>query len=223
MKLKYYLRGIGLGIIFATIVMTVSAKVHNNGLSNEQIIKEATKLGMVMPESESQKKDTQLQEQESENETTQVTALQQESQMQSETESQSQQSSEMQQETQSQEFSESQVSSQTTSDTQNQEVEIVLTQDTYISSHGGEVKITKSQDNPTKEIIMHIKFGATSEDVAEVLYACGYIESIESFNRYMSSNAYNRKVRTGEKVIQAGATYEEIARILLTKYEDEIE
>lgn len=219
MKLKYYLRGIGLGIIFATIVMTVSANIHNNYLSKEQIIEEATKLGMVMPES--QKKDTQLQEQESENENTQINTLQQESEMPSESESQ--QSSEIQQETQTQESLETQVSSQTSSDIQNQDMEIILTQDTYVSSHGGEVIITKSQDNPTKEIIMTIKFGATSEDVAEVLYECGYIESIESFNRYMSSNAYNRKVRTGEKVIQAGSTYEEIARILLTKYEDEIE
>ena len=50
MKLKYYLRGIGMGILFATIVMTVSSVVHNNNLSDEIIIKEAKKLGMIMPE-----------------------------------------------------------------------------------------------------------------------------------------------------------------------------
>ena len=52
MKLKYYLRGLGMGILFATIVMTVSSVVHNNNLSEETIIKEAKKLGMVMPETE---------------------------------------------------------------------------------------------------------------------------------------------------------------------------
>lgn len=50
MKFKYYLRGMGMGIIFATLVMTVSSVIHNNNLSDEKIIKEATKLGMVMPE-----------------------------------------------------------------------------------------------------------------------------------------------------------------------------
>ena len=50
MKLKYYLRGLGMGILFATIVMTVSSVVHNNNLSEETIIKEAQKLGMIMPE-----------------------------------------------------------------------------------------------------------------------------------------------------------------------------
>ena len=51
MKLKYYLRGIGIGVIVATLIMTVSSVIHNNNLSDEVIIKEALKLGMVMPES----------------------------------------------------------------------------------------------------------------------------------------------------------------------------
>lgn len=54
MKLKYYLRGLGMGVIFATLIMTVSSVIHNNNLSEETIIKEARKLGMVMPEEESE-------------------------------------------------------------------------------------------------------------------------------------------------------------------------
>lgn len=48
MKLKYYLRGVGIGIIFATLVMTVSGLEHKYNISEEYIIKEARKLGMVM-------------------------------------------------------------------------------------------------------------------------------------------------------------------------------
>jgi len=54
MKLKYYLRGVGLGVIVATLIMTVSSVVHNNNLSTERIMKEAKKLGMIMPESETE-------------------------------------------------------------------------------------------------------------------------------------------------------------------------
>lgn len=50
MKLKYYLRGLGMGIIFATLVLTISSVIHNNNLSEEKIIKEAQKLGMIMPD-----------------------------------------------------------------------------------------------------------------------------------------------------------------------------
>jgi len=50
MKLKYYLRGVGIGIIFATLVMTVSALVHKYNLSDEYIMREARKLGREMKE-----------------------------------------------------------------------------------------------------------------------------------------------------------------------------
>ncbi len=49
MKLKYYLRGIGVGIIFSTIIMLI---VGNSAkMSDAEIIKEAEKLGMVLTES----------------------------------------------------------------------------------------------------------------------------------------------------------------------------
>lgn len=48
MKLKYYLRGVGIGVIFATLVMTISGLEHKYNISEEYIIKEARKLGMVM-------------------------------------------------------------------------------------------------------------------------------------------------------------------------------
>lgn len=38
-----------MGIVFATLVLTVSSVIHNNNLSDEKIIAEAKKLGMVMP------------------------------------------------------------------------------------------------------------------------------------------------------------------------------
>ena len=55
MKLKYYLRGIGIGVIVATLIMSISSVIHNNNLSEETIIKEAQKLGMVMPENTEEK------------------------------------------------------------------------------------------------------------------------------------------------------------------------
>lgn len=39
-----------MGILFATIILTISGVIHNNNLSEEKIIKEAKKLGMIMPE-----------------------------------------------------------------------------------------------------------------------------------------------------------------------------
>lgn len=50
MKLKYYLRGVGIGIIVTTIILMIAYSGHKTELTNEEIIKRAEKLGMVMKE-----------------------------------------------------------------------------------------------------------------------------------------------------------------------------
>lgn len=50
MKLKYYLRGLGIGIIMTTIILMIS--FSRKKLSDEEVIKRAEELGMVMKEEE---------------------------------------------------------------------------------------------------------------------------------------------------------------------------
>lgn len=50
MKLKYYLRGLGIGIIITTIVLTISYSGRKLELTDEEIIQRAEELGMVMEE-----------------------------------------------------------------------------------------------------------------------------------------------------------------------------
>ena len=51
MRFKYYLRGCGLGIVFTAIIL--SAAFHTRGekeVSDEEVIRRAEALGMVLPE-----------------------------------------------------------------------------------------------------------------------------------------------------------------------------
>lgn len=50
MKLKYYLRGLGIGIIVTTIILAISFSDKEVEISDAEIIARATILGMVMPE-----------------------------------------------------------------------------------------------------------------------------------------------------------------------------
>lgn len=50
MRFKYYLRGAGIGVIVATLVLSVAFLFHDN-ISDEEVIRRAMKLGMVMQES----------------------------------------------------------------------------------------------------------------------------------------------------------------------------
>lgn len=51
MKLKYYLRGLGLGIVLTAILMGVTLGRNTSKMSDEEIIKRAKQLGMVEAES----------------------------------------------------------------------------------------------------------------------------------------------------------------------------
>lgn len=50
MKLKYYLRGLGIGIIITTLVLMIAYSGYKTEITDEEIIQRAKELGMVMKE-----------------------------------------------------------------------------------------------------------------------------------------------------------------------------
>lgn len=50
MKLKYYLRGLGIGIIITTIILSIVSGKDSKSMSDEEVIARASELGMVMEE-----------------------------------------------------------------------------------------------------------------------------------------------------------------------------
>lgn len=48
MKFKYYLRGAGVGLIVAAVILMIAFSKHNIKLTDDDIIKRAEELGMVM-------------------------------------------------------------------------------------------------------------------------------------------------------------------------------
>lgn len=49
MKLKYYIRGFGVGIIFTALILSMLRTPEKNVMSNEEIMEQAKELGMVDP------------------------------------------------------------------------------------------------------------------------------------------------------------------------------
>ena len=74
MRFKYYLKGLGMGIIVTTIIMAVSCMIHNNNLSDQEIIKKAMELGMIMPESQDDSKNDLFGNHEKESQVTESTS-----------------------------------------------------------------------------------------------------------------------------------------------------
>jgi hypothetical protein len=53
LRFKYYLRGLGLGIIITTIILTISVRLQGGIMTDDRVIERATELGMVIPEDDS--------------------------------------------------------------------------------------------------------------------------------------------------------------------------
>ncbi len=51
MRLKYYMRGLGVGILISTVVLFVAFRFQKVEISDEEVIQRAKELGMVMDDS----------------------------------------------------------------------------------------------------------------------------------------------------------------------------
>jgi hypothetical protein len=52
LKLKYYLRGLGIGIIVTTLIFAISIKSRGGIMTDDRVIERAKELGMVIPTAE---------------------------------------------------------------------------------------------------------------------------------------------------------------------------
>lgn len=59
-----------------------------------------------------------------------------------------------------------------------------------------------------------ISSGDSSDSVSHKLFEAGYIDSETKFNDYLIKNGYDRRIRVGEKNIPQGSDYKKIAEII---------
>lgn len=187
MKFKYYLRGLGIGILFATIILAISYHKNNqSAMSDSDIISAAKKLGMDFVDSTEGVESTQGIE----------TTQGQETQGQ-ETQSQETQS----QETQSQETESQETESQ---ETQVQETE---SQETESGSSTEEIKTAKI--TVTNDISWRMVFNSLED--------AGIIKDGNELYEYYNDKYSDVYLQNGTFEIPSGASYDEIIKILSTK------
>jgi len=196
MKLKYYLRGLGMGIIFATLVLTVSSAIHNNNLSEEKIIEEAKKLGMIMlDETESNQSGLWAT-----NDTTEAT----------------EQESVLETENDSNDSSETETASETSESTEGitSEEDAQVQEETTEDEKKEEGKPVTGEDGQTY-IIINVYPGDTARMIAERLYTNELVDDAEAFRKYLGQTGRANTLNVGEFMIPVGATYEQVFNALL--------
>lgn len=192
MRLKYYLRGLGLGIIFAVIIMMIGFHGNKQSMSDTEIIEKAKTLGMVeaknisgtvADEYNSEKTDSSATNSDA---SSQKAEIEQDSQMQ---DSQTAQEDTQQEDTQ-------QEAAQPAADAKQETVEPQDAVTTYTIS-------VTSQD--------------TCRTIAEKLKALNLVDDAEQFRIYMGQKGADHFIADGEHVIPQGASYDDIITILTQK------
>ena len=199
MKLKYYLRGLGTGILFATIILFVSYAYR---MSDKQIKERAKELGMVFPGNEvtteadttSKLVDESQTEEKSTLDTTEIDST-------SDVETEDKTTEEVTTEEKT---------------TEEKTTEEKTTKETTTEEKTTEEETTKS-DKPVKSYVLTVTSKTISRDVARKLESAGIIDDAEEFNDYLCENEYASNIQNGKFTIKSNMTYKEIAEIITSK------
>ena len=186
MKRKYYIRGLGLGILVATAILAIAHTQEKNLISDEEIIARAKDLGMVM-------QDNSVLVESSELATETVTVVATESEVETETTVEE---------------------NETVAETSASEI-IEESQAIDESKAAEESKATESASGSTgTDTVITVKSGDSSLSVAKACEKAGLVESAAEFDDFMCKNGYDRKISTGTYTIPAGASETDIAKIV---------
>lgn len=212
LKLRYFIRGLGIGIVFTAIVMSLSLQasrsriIRENALTKEEIMEKAMGYGMILESSEDT---TSVEENDSSNE----------EQDQAENDDKDVASSEK-------DNVESEVDS--TEDKVEPSVDSIKdeessTQETDENSTDTKEEVEDDSSDKDDSVVsidytpIKITSGMTATDVGKLLKEKKIIEDADEFRVYMSEQGYSSKILTGNYLIPVSATYKKIANIITKK------
>lgn len=205
MKLKYYLRGLGIGIIVTAVIMGASSGSRKETLSDREIRERAAELGMVEQSGSlaemAQEENVEIPEETEKTETpTKIP-------------SESPEASEEPAATQTPEATKEAEETPRATATKEPEVtpKATATKEPETTPKASPVKDTTG----VKGVVdIEVKSGEGSYSVCRRLEGKGLIDSASDFDTYLCANGYDRKLRVGSYKIPADADPEEIAKIL---------
>ena len=77
-----------------------------------------------------------------------------------------------------------------------------------------EPKTTEEPETTAESILLVIRSGESSVSVSKALEEAGLVASAQAYDRYLCENGYDKKIRSGEHRIPVGADEAEIAAII---------
>ena len=208
MNVKSYLKGIGVGMIVASLILIIAGNM-NKGMSDADVIKKAKELGMVEASAVNQSTET-------------VAVNVEETKESAEADSKDKSSEPAKAETTEDKATadNTAVENNTTEENAANTSEDTKPDDTIVSDDNAETNVTDnttdtSSDNVSGETVkVEVRSGMSSESVSLAVKNAGLVESDTEFNKYLCENGYDKKLRVGSFDIPSGSDFETIAKYL---------
>lgn len=208
MKLRYYMRGLGIGMLITALILILSGRTSGQ-LSDEQIKARAAELGMVMEDKSVLK----------ESEASPGAALEETEEKPEEVESEEVKPKEVEpEETETEKVTPEETVPE---EVKPVEVEAEETKPENQTENPKEPETVKPEEAESEvqaeTVTITVRSGASSVSVAKQIEDAGLVSSAGDFDRYLCQNGYDKKICVGTYAIPVGATEEEIARAITKK------
>ena len=191
MRFKYYLRGIGIGVTLATLLLTISFYFGRDALtkerlSDEEIIERATALGMVMAEEEVSDSD----------EVVAKSSLEEDVPESADISENTGENKELVAGTSEEDSAGEYTLAQAINDASNDK---------------------KDADTTVTYVPFRIRGGESSETICKNLKNAGLVDSEKEFNKYLNKLNVDNVISTGNFYIPMGSSYDDIVALLVNK------
>lgn len=194
MKFKYYLRGIGIGIIFASIVLLSAYRGKFSGrITDEEVIARAKQLGMVEANDPINKLiTTEATTETSTQEATEEVVTTSETTTEATTEKSKKKKKKTEEST-----------NETTTEVTTETTTEVTTEST-----------TEAKKEDEKEVSITVERGSSSYPVCQKLQEAGIIDDAAKFDDYLVEHGYANRISVGTHKVKKGMDYKTIADLI---------
>lgn len=228
MRLKYFLRGLGIGIVVTTIILAIS---HNAGrrMSDSEVIERAKELGMAYTTAAQENStESAADTTEPETDTTEPVTTGQESPTDTEAgstaETESSEASTTVQETTTGIRETTTQQETTTQETTATRAAQESTTETTHEASATEAETTQAENESTETeastvitYTLTIASGMSSNTVCDILKKNGIIADSGDFDRFLVSNGYADRIRVGSFEVNSGMSYDELAAVFCSR------
>ena len=202
------MRGVGVGILFASLVLFAAYKVSPPKMTDQQIRSRAKELGMIDGNNQDESVDALFSNTEETSESEEITT---EEEIESTTQQKKANKDNTKEEVKADTDTESEDAStdiQTTTQSEN-ETKKQKDATTELIKEEKEVKEEKKTTEP-EIVTITIRRGTSSEEVARQLERAGVIEDAKEFNDYLCDKGYGSKIIAGEYQFSIKETFSSI-------------